>query len=189
MHTALSLYQLGKWLDRAGVESDLVWAPGSDIEELRNLFVSVWYDNRPDFSHLLFVDADMGFPPSLVGDMIRFNKPLMGAVYAKRMRPTRFVGSLREGEPVDGFRRANGVGCGVMMIAREVITGMLPGIIGEAHSMALEFNLSRVIRAFDKIAGLSEDMSFCKRWTDIGGEVWANVEHSISHIGPFDFRA
>jgi hypothetical protein len=35
---------------------------------------------------------------------------------------------------------------------------------------------------------LSEDMSFCYRWINqCGGEIWANVNHRISHVGPFDY--
>jgi hypothetical protein len=35
---------------------------------------------------------------------------------------------------------------------------------------------------------LSEDMSFCYRWIEqCGGEIWANVNHRISHVGPFDY--
>jgi hypothetical protein len=31
---------------------------------------------------------------------------------------------------------------------------------------------------------LSEDFSFCKRWTDIGGEIWADLESRLDHVGP-----
>jgi hypothetical protein len=35
---------------------------------------------------------------------------------------------------------------------------------------------------------LSEDFSFCKRWTDIGGEIWADLESRLDHVGPSVFR-
>ena len=31
---------------------------------------------------------------------------------------------------------------------------------------------------------LSEDFAFCKRWTDIGGEIWADLESRLDHVGP-----
>jgi hypothetical protein len=34
---------------------------------------------------------------------------------------------------------------------------------------------------------LSEDFSFCERWRACG-EIWANVNHEISHVGPVDFH-
>ncbi len=34
---------------------------------------------------------------------------------------------------------------------------------------------------------LSEDLAFCERWRLCGGEVWANVNHLIGHIGPYNY--
>ena len=35
---------------------------------------------------------------------------------------------------------------------------------------------------------LSEDFAFCQRWTDIGGEIWADLESRIDHVGPSVFH-
>ena len=35
---------------------------------------------------------------------------------------------------------------------------------------------------------LSEDFSFCQRWVDIGGKVWANLEFELGHIGYKTFK-
>ena len=35
---------------------------------------------------------------------------------------------------------------------------------------------------------LSEDFAFCKRWTDIGGEIWADLESRLDHVGPSVFH-
>ena len=34
---------------------------------------------------------------------------------------------------------------------------------------------------------LSEDFSFCKRWSDMGGEIWADLNSALSHVGPLVF--
>jgi hypothetical protein len=34
---------------------------------------------------------------------------------------------------------------------------------------------------------LSEDFAFCKRWTDMGGEIWADLSSKLNHIGPMAF--
>jgi len=49
-----------------------------------------------------------------------------------------------------------------------------------------------LIRAFytffdDRGVKLSEDLAFCERWRRCVGEVWANVNHLIGHIGPFNY--
>jgi hypothetical protein len=30
---------------------------------------------------------------------------------------------------------------------------------------------------------LSEDYAFCRRWRDLGGEVWADIENPLTHVG------
>ena len=35
---------------------------------------------------------------------------------------------------------------------------------------------------------LSEDFAFCRRWTDIGGEIWADLKSTLCHVGPMTFR-
>lgn len=42
----------------------------SDIVASRNFLISNFYYNKPDCDFLLFVDADMGFPPALILEMI-----------------------------------------------------------------------------------------------------------------------
>jgi hypothetical protein len=201
--TALSLYTTAQFLAAKNIHNRMTWYAAADIEDIRNLFVTAWYDGHPEFSHMLFVDADMGFEPELIRDFIRFDKPLMGVLYARRKMPASIVGTVPEGHSVNdvvhGFIRATGLGCGVMLISREVITTMLekmpelsdpiPSSLAEATP---DLKLTRIIRAFDKIrhgnVRLSEDMAFCHRWQQCGGEVWANVNHKISHIGPFDYH-
>jgi len=35
---------------------------------------------------------------------------------------------------------------------------------------------------------LSEDFAFCKRWTDMGGEIWADLNSRLGHVGPMTFN-
>lgn len=201
--TLVSLYSLGQWLTKMGIRNDLKTFSAADIEDIRNLFVTAWYD-ATDYSHLLFVDADMGFHPMLIRDMINFNKPLMGCLYARRSMTPSVVGTVPDGHSLKdvqkGFIKASGLGCGVMMISREVITTMLEKMphLADTRSdylmeaVAAQTPLTRCIRAFDKFREptlrLSEDMAFCYRWTQCGGEIWANIDHKISHVGKFDFH-
>ncbi len=194
----------------------------------------------------------MGFPcdpeygkPNLIRDMIRFNKPLVGCFYAKRKSDPEVVGTAEPHTLADvqhGFIKVTGMGCGVMLIHRDVITTMLeklPHISDRVTSLLArarpDAKISRIVGAFSKLQTdermlnearinsdllqalgrsedleqsvgawmegiknirlhdgrrlrMSEDMSFCYRWIEqCGGEVWANVNHRINHVGPFDF--
>lgn len=201
--TMESLFTLAQFFSFNQVRHQLSWYSAADIVEVRNLFLTTWYDCQPQFSHLLFIDADMGFEPLLIRDMIKFDKPLTGAFYARRQMEASVVGASLHADHtlsdvVSGFLPASYVGGGVMLIKRSMIKEMLqkmpeisdalPSVLANATTMPL----TRLIRAFDCILKgdrrLSEDVSFCARWRDCGGEIWANVNHKISHVGPFDFH-
>ena len=101
-------------------------------------------------------------------------------------------------EVVDGFTRVRYAGTGFLMIRRHVFEKMC------AAYPALQFFREH---SLDALAGspnrfalfecmidpktgtyLSEDFAFCKRWTDIGGEIWADLESHLDHVGPAVFR-
>jgi hypothetical protein len=51
----------------------------------------------------------------------------------------------------------------------------------------------RVFQAFESLPDetgvhLSEDLSFCERWRRIGGEIWACVDETITHVGRMAFE-
>ena len=35
---------------------------------------------------------------------------------------------------------------------------------------------------------LSEDYSFCQRWTDMGGEIWVDLTAKLEHVGLMTFH-
>ena len=175
-----------------------------DIAELRAMAMTIWYDTMPAMSHLLFIDADMGFPPEMVTDMMLFDEPIVGTIYPQRRLPLSWAGS-GTGTPTTerrgNFMKVEGVGMGCTLIRRDVVTKMLeqmPGIVDTrlhlhpAGQTMREAGSTRLIRAFEKMdipdRGLvSEDLSFCIRAAQCGMPTWAAIGYKISHVGPFDY--
>ena len=97
--------------------------------------------------------------------------------------------------------KVEGVGFGCTLIRRDCITKMLdkfPDLIDSrlalhpAGDTLRQAGTNRLLRLFEKLdlpdRGLvSEDLSFCIRWGQCGGSVWANIGHRMSHVGPFDY--
>lgn len=50
---------------------------------MRNVFANLVMQDE-SYTHLLFIDADMGFAPSLIEHMIAADKPVVGAIYPHR---------------------------------------------------------------------------------------------------------
>lgn len=99
---------------------------------------------------------------------------------------------------VNGFARVRYAGTGFLMIRRHVLEKMCK------HYASLQFfrehshdALSGSRNRFalfecliDPATGtyLSEDFAFCKRWTDLGGEIWADLDSRLDHVGPSVFH-
>lgn len=168
-----------------------------DIEEIRNMVLTWWYDVHPDSSHLLFVDADVGFPPEAVLDMITFGEPLVGGIYPKKCYPLEFVASGTEApEYREGFIEVDGLGAGCLLIRRDAVTAMVekfPELIRPYMTLPdLRYTgANRTFGFFDCLrvpeGKVSEDISFCRRYRETGGKVWASTKYTFTHEGPHAF--
>jgi hypothetical protein len=177
--------------------------------------------NDPSATHLLFVDADIGFVPDQVFRLIESGADVVAGVYpikrvnwdkAKRMlesdrpMPSAALDYVLEiDDPdhvvaVDGFTRVRFAGTGFLMIRRQVLETMCrhpayaalqfsgehshDALAGSPNRFALfECMIDPNTRTY-----LSEDFAFCKRWTDIGGEIWADLQSRLDHVGPSVFH-
>lgn len=200
--TMSAMVALTRALTSHGVDGGFGTLAFPDVAEIRNIFLSIWYD-KIGTSHLLFVDDDMSFAPELVLDMLAFNKPLVGALCPKRKLPIEFAGRAKAGDCrlIQGFMEVDGIGGAVMLIRRdavETIIAKFPELIDTgsvknhaANQLLAEHGVTRLIRGFDHLwvdgEKFSEDLSFCKRWSACGGEIWANITHNVSHIGPHEY--
>ncbi len=170
-----------------------------DIAELRNIVLSYWYDLMPDSTHLLFIDDDMGFSPQAVLDMISIGEPVIGAMYRKKTENYDWAASGLPLGTADfkgrSFLEVEGIGAGLMLIRRDAIDKMVehfPELIRD-HMMIGDFQAcKRTLGLFDQMPSgkgkVSEDISFCRRWRETGGKVWASVGHEITHVGWHAFK-
>lgn len=174
-----------------------------DVAEVRNIFLTIWYDAVKS-SHILFIDDDMAFDPQLVLDMVAMDKPLVGALCPKRKLPIEFAGRAKAGECriVNGFMEVDGIGGAIMLIRRDCIDAMIakyPDIIDTvtvknhaAREILAHHKIERLIRSFDHLfiegEKFSEDLSFCLRHKQASPEpIWANITHAVTHVGAHEF--
>jgi hypothetical protein len=191
------------------------------ITRARANLVTLFLDD-PSATHLLFVDADIGFKPEQVFRLIECGADVVAGCYPiKRVNWDKAKRAIAAGRPnlpaacldyvleldnpdevrvVNGFTRVRHAGTGFLMIRRHVLERMC------AHPLYAPLKFLRE-HSLDALAGspnryalfecmidpatgtyLSEDFAFCKRWTDIGGEIWADLESRLDHVGPSVFH-
>lgn len=188
-----------------GIRGGLAAFSYPEVSEARNILLTGWYDTVPDATHLLFIDSDMGFDPQVIFDLLTFNEPMVGAIYSKKCLPVQWAASgLGEkfAAARGDFMKVAGLGMGCFLIRRDAIDLMLQKM-PELSDERMEYHAAkhmlgkRIIRAFDPFDNpddrthgrMSEDLSFCCRWRQCGGEIWASVGHDIDHVGMHSFKA
>jgi hypothetical protein len=186
------------------------------ITRARASLLSQFLDD-PSATHLLFVDADIGFEPQQVLRLIECGADVCAAIYPiKRIDwdkvkvsieaacPDPAAAALRYVFEVDdpngviekgGFVKVRYAGTGFLMIRRQALERMCaqyPQLrYKRDHSLDAasdnRFALFECMIADDGTY-LSEDFAFCRRWTDMGGEIWADLKSALNHVGPMTFR-
>jgi hypothetical protein len=215
---AISLLNLQRICDQAGIGLDILLLGGDALITRARQNVVAHFLAKPQATHLLFIDADIGFAPEQVLRLLAFGSDMSAAVYpTKRIDWNKVRNAVKLGvEPLeqaalsyvveladppevrDGFAKVRYAGTGFLMIRRQVLEAM------QAHYPDLRY--SREHQANDPLRGsphryalfeclidresgvyLSEDFSFCRRWTDMGGEIWIDLASQLTHTGPLTF--
>ena len=226
----ISLINLLTALGQKGIHSMFeIAANESLITKARNILVEGFL--KSDATHMLFLDADLGFDPQDVIRMIEADKDLIGGQYAKKkinwdvvkrvvagvpdipphainaviaestFRPIGDQISFRLDEPVE----VESIATGMMLIRREVFTKMaaeLPEIeivsggsetmdpktmtrVTDPHRKAhayFDVSIDPVSKAYT-----SEDFTFCKRWRQLGGQVFLAPWTRTVHVGTYEY--
>lgn len=99
----------------------------------------------------------------------------------------------------NGMAQVKDIGTGFMMIQKSVIRKMMAkypetkyknNVAGYGHGNAGEYFYSLFDCCIDPHSRvyLSEDYLFCKRWLDIGGELWLDINTNLNHTGLIDYK-
>ena len=130
-----------------------------------------------DYSHALWLDSDMVFTEDLFEDLMDCGKEFVTGIAHSRRAPypscifteiypgiSRFEGDY----PSEPFKIA-GCGMACVLMSVEVLRD-----VWAHHSTA-----------FFPSRELGEDITFCKRATDLGHEIWADPHVQVGHLGHF----
>lgn len=181
------------------------------IERARNILVKRFLMNQ-NFTHMMFIDADIGFNPESVMRLLEFDQDVTSAVYPKKSINWDLVKKKIEGgssedvrqmgldfninlisndPPVNGFVKVLDVATGFLMMKREALEKMYEHYkeelfaVNDIQGQNVDDYIAIFACSIDEQSKrfLSEDYAFCRRWQKMGGEVWADISCPLSHQG------
>jgi hypothetical protein len=213
-----SVLRLMQHAGPAGFELSLSML-GNDslITRSRNTLVARFLD-QPEATHLMFIDADIGFDPVQVERMLRAGRDVVAGMYPLKLNDwgeatashlaagenfdtagLRYVGLVAQSEVpgVDGFVRGTYAATGFLLMSRDCLLRMIAAYPETKYSAIQswpprpasphQYALFDCLIEPETGIYLSEDYAFCRRWRDLGGEIWLDTQGSLTHSGSCDF--
>ena len=165
---------------------DIYTAAGTLIFDQRNKLVQTSLEAKCDY--IVFIDADMRFPKDTIMRLLRHQKDIIGVNATTRTEPV--IPTAKNltinddgsctwlpiySNSLDGISKADGIGCGVMMIKASVFAKL-----EEPYFYFEQLPNNKI---------LGEDIYFCIKAKDAGVDTW--VDHDLSmdikHIGQYTY--
>lgn len=208
-----SALRLRDYCGKNGIQLSFAMPWGDALVTRARQGIAAYFLDNPSATHLLYIDADISYDPEQVQRLLAFDKDICAGIYPlkkydwEKVRERALAGDsplsaaglsyvvdLKGSKDlVDGFAKVTEAGTGFLLIKRRVFEDMarhypelkykVPSPGGEKEQYAF-FNCL----VDEKGTYLSEDYSFCKRWTGMGGDIWADFQSRLNHMGPEIFR-
>jgi len=200
------------------------------VTRARNVLLAYFLSS--DYTHLLFIDADIEFQVEDVIKLYAHDKDVIVGAYPKKgvswqrikdnmQAPSNeakqftdkeiaaygsdyainFKFTNREERTIqveNGVVKLHDAGTGFMMIKREAILKLLKAYPELKYNNDVQINNANITdnfyALFDTMIDpidkryLSEDYTFCRRWQEIGGDIWLDPSISLNHYGHFCFQ-
>jgi hypothetical protein len=164
------------------------------ITRARNTLTAKFLTN-PDSTHLMFIDADIGWEPWHLLVMLNADKDVIGGLYPMKSLPIKWCVNGFEGAKEDGpLQEVSKTGTGFLLIKRHVFEKLNkhPHVIPFKNDIGLPQELDIHMKTYFDTGVrenryYSEDWAFCENWRDLGGEVWVDKRVLLRHSGTYVF--
>lgn len=161
----------------------------SYVERARNTLVYMFLDS--DRTDLLFIDSDMQWNIDGITRLIGHDVDIVGAGYPCK-NSWDFFGCVLQGDdrtkPIvqeNGLIRAWGVPTGFMKIKRRVFEKLIEVQPDNFYMTTYPKDPieRKVYNFFGRRPPMGEDISFCRRWAEAGGDLWIEPNITLAHYG------
>jgi hypothetical protein len=151
--------------------------------------VCVYYFLKSDCDNMIFIDADVGFEKDSISKLLVHDKDIIAGIYPLKQDKKDFPMTLLFDknnnckEEATGLVYAKMVPTGFMRIKRKVFEEMSAHYnMKKSHEEMYSFFDTGMIFENDN-TWYGEDIAFCKRWVEMGGEMFIEPNINFIHTG------
>jgi len=204
INTMLSIFKLVQKLGQSKVEVGINTMKSPLIHQARNYLTSVFLTT--EYTHLLFIDADVQFEPEAVLRMLVADKDVVCTPYrVKNPDINKPAYTVKFPDPKvvpilpGGLVEIEAGPTGLMLIHRRVFEKIIKnsphlkiknevnqGLVSTEASHKFYYNFFDF--AFEDGYTLGEDVSFCNLARKQGLKLYANIESPTAHHGSFAWK-
>jgi hypothetical protein len=166
------------------------------ISRARNTLTAKFLHTK-ESTHLMFVDADIGWEPWHLLVMLDAQKDVIGGLYPMKSLPVKWCVNGLPGfveKPEDPLIEVTKTGTGFMLIKRKVFEKLdqHPAVRPFNNDIGLPPELNPYMKTYFDTAVrenryYSEDWTFCENWRDLGGQVFVDKRVLLRHTGTYVF--
>ena len=166
------------------------------ISRARNTLTAKFLHNK-ESTHLMFIDADIGWEPWHLLVMLDAQKDVIGGLYPMKSLPVKWCVNGLPGvaeDPNSSLVEVSKTGTGFLLMKRDVFEKLdsHPAVRAFANDIGLPAELNQYMKTYFDTAVregryYSEDWTFCENWRDLGGQVWVDKRVLLRHTGTYVF--
>jgi hypothetical protein len=185
------------------------------VHRARNVSVGRFMQ-KTDCEYLMFIDADIDFDPQAVVRLVKSGHELSVACYPKKVVMwDQAAQAIKNGDDRDMAMLSSSLVVNIGATRRTIEDGFVEILDGPTGFMLINRSVFKKLeekfpelwckndhqnRDFDEYHAafdcmidpesrryLSEDYAFCRRWQQVGGKIYADVNTTLGHIGNLPF--
>ena len=166
------------------------------INRARNTLTAKFLTDVPDATHLMFIDADIGWEPWHLLVLLNRDVDVIGGLYPMKTMPIKWVvnGFTGAEEGPDGLQEVSKAGTGFLLMKRQVFDKLNshPAVKPFKNDIGIDVKYDANMKTYFDTAIrqnrlYSEDWTFCENWRDLGGKIWVDKRVLLRHSGSFVF--
>lgn len=160
------------------------------ITRARNELITQFYENQENFTHLLWLDADVSISANGLQELLNENVNIIASpVPIKNLTPGEHQSVRRTYEEVRPYvYKAEAAATGCLLMSKKSVTDLVKS---SNYYFNNDYSERKIYNVFETNIRdqelMSEDWNICYKLRELGYEIYVNSSFPVSHFGFYNY--